>query len=105
MLTPASVAEVLGVPESDVLAIIESGELAAKKIGSSYRIRRDQLEAYLATGEPLHVAGAFTIDSLGAAFVSGVEGDPHTVVGVSVATVRELAAGFGVAWTQFWNRL
>ena len=49
MLTPASVAEVLGVPESDVLAIIESGELAAKKIGSSYRIRRDQLEAYLAS--------------------------------------------------------
>jgi excisionase family DNA binding protein len=49
MLTPANVAEVLGVPESDVLTIIESGELAAKKIGSSYRIRRDQLEAYLAS--------------------------------------------------------
>ena len=49
MPTPANVAEVLGVPESDVLTIIESGELAAKKIGSSYRIRRDQLEAYLAS--------------------------------------------------------
>ncbi len=65
----------------------------------------DELEAYLASGEPLEVAGAFTIDSLGAAFVAGVQGDPHTVVGVSVATVRELAAGFGVPWSAFWNRL
>jgi septum formation protein len=65
----------------------------------------DELEAYLASGEPLEVAGAFTIDSLGAGFVTRVEGDPHAVVGVSVATVRELAAGFGVPWTAFWNRL
>lgn len=65
----------------------------------------EELEAYLASGEPLEVAGAFTIDSLGAAFVTSVDGDPHTVVGVSVSTVRELAAGFGVPWTAFWNRL
>jgi excisionase family DNA binding protein len=48
LLTPAQVAEALGVPESDVLAIIGSGELAAKKIGSSFRIKRSTLEAYLA---------------------------------------------------------
>ena len=48
LLTPQQVAEALGVPESDVLAIIESGELAAKKIGSSYRIRRAALDAFLA---------------------------------------------------------
>jgi septum formation protein len=65
----------------------------------------DELEAYLASAEPLEVAGAFTIDSLGAAFVTSVDGDPHTVVGVSVSTVRQLAAGFGVPWTAFWNRL
>jgi excisionase family DNA binding protein len=48
LLSPADVAKVLGVPESDVLAVIESGELAAKKIGSSYRIKRSALNEYLA---------------------------------------------------------
>lgn len=48
LLAPSDVAQALGVPESDVMAIIESGELAAKKIGSSYRIKRSALEEYLA---------------------------------------------------------
>jgi excisionase family DNA binding protein len=48
LLAPADVAQTLGVPESDVMAIIESGELEAKKIGSSYRIKRSALDAYLA---------------------------------------------------------
>ena len=49
MLTPATVAQALGVSEADVMAIIESGELPAKKIGASYRIRRDALNQYLAS--------------------------------------------------------
>jgi excisionase family DNA binding protein len=48
LLAPADVAKVLGVPEPDVLSIIESGELAAKKIGTSYRIKRSALDEYLA---------------------------------------------------------
>ncbi|MDQ3214011.1 MAG: SPFH domain-containing protein, partial [Acidobacteriota bacterium] len=48
LLAPADVAKALGVPEGDVMTIIESGELAAKKIGSSYRIKRSALEEYLA---------------------------------------------------------
>ena len=48
LLAPADVAKVLGVPEADVVAVIESGELAAKKIGSSYRIKRSALNEYLA---------------------------------------------------------
>ena len=48
MLTPAMVAQALGVPENDVMSIIESGELKAKKIGSSYRIKRSSLDAFLA---------------------------------------------------------
>ena len=48
LLAPADVAQALGVPEADVMAIIESGELAAKKIGSSYRIKRSALDEYLA---------------------------------------------------------
>jgi septum formation protein len=63
-----------------------------------------EIDAYIATGEPLQVAGAFTIDSLGAAFIEGVRGDPHAVVGVSVATVRRLARGYGVEWPSLWNR-
>jgi excisionase family DNA binding protein len=48
LLTPAMVAQALGVPEADVMSIIQSGELKAKKIGSSYRIKRVELDAYLA---------------------------------------------------------
>jgi excisionase family DNA binding protein len=48
MLAPADVAQVLGVPETDVMAIIESGELKSKKIGASYRITKAALDAYLA---------------------------------------------------------
>ena len=63
-----------------------------------------EIDAYIATGEPLSVAGAFTIDSLGAAFISRVEGDPHAVVGLSVALLRELLLEFGIDWPSLWNR-
>ncbi len=63
-----------------------------------------EIDAYIATGEPLEVAGAFTIDSLGGAFIREVRGDPHAVVGLSLALVRELLHTFDVAWPQFWNR-
>jgi excisionase family DNA binding protein len=48
MLTPSDVAKALNVPEADVMAIITSGELKAKKIGTSYRITRAAFDAYLA---------------------------------------------------------
>jgi len=63
-----------------------------------------EIDAYIATGEPLRVAGAFTIDGLGGAFVTGVEGDPHTVVGLSVPLLRTLTGQLGVPWTSLWNR-
>lgn len=63
-----------------------------------------EIEAYVATGEPLHVAGAFTIDGLGGAFVTGIEGDPHNVVGLSVPLLRTLVGDLGIAWTDLWNR-
>jgi len=64
----------------------------------------EEIDAYVASGEPLHVAGAFTIDSLGSAFITRVEGDPHAVVGLSVSLLRELLLEFGVAWPALWNR-
>lgn len=61
-----------------------------------------EIDAYVATGEPLQVAGAFTIDGLAGAFIAGVEGDPHTVVGLSISTLRRLLAKHGVAITDLW---
>jgi septum formation protein len=63
-----------------------------------------ELEAYLATGEPLAVAGAFTLDGLGAPFVRRVDGDPAAVVGLSLATLRTQLAKRGLAVTDLWRR-
>ena len=57
-----------------------------------------EIDAYVATGEPLRVAGAFTVDGLGGAFVSGIEGDHHNVVGLSLPLLRDLLAEVGVGW-------
>lgn len=62
-----------------------------------------EIEAYVATGEPLGCAGGFTLDGLGGAFVEGVEGDPHGVVGVSLPLLRLLLADLGVVWTSLWE--
>jgi septum formation protein len=61
-----------------------------------------ELEAYLATGEPLAVAGAFTLDGLGGWFVDGVDGDPSNVIGISLPLTRRLLAGVGVRVTDLW---
>ena len=57
-----------------------------------------EIDAYVATGEPLLVAGAFTVDGLGGAFVERIEGDHHNVVGLSLPLLRELLAEVGVGW-------
>jgi septum formation protein len=64
----------------------------------------DEIEAYVATGEPQAVAGAFTLDGLGGPFVSGVTGDPHNVVGISLPLLRLMFEELGFVWTDFWNR-
>lgn len=61
-----------------------------------------EIDAYVATGEPLHVAGAFTIDSLGGPFVERLEGDPHGVVGISLPLLRHLLADVGVSVPDLW---
>jgi septum formation protein len=63
----------------------------------------DEINRYVGTGEPLQVAGAFTIDGLGGAFISGIEGDHHGVVGVSLPLLRDLLGQFGVPWTALWH--
>ncbi|MFC6285004.1 Maf family protein [Nocardioides sp. GCM10027113] len=82
-----------------------SGNVAAATASTTVHFAEltdDEIAAYVATGEPLHVAGAFTVDGLGGAFVTGIEGDHHNVVGVSLPLVRELAAELGRSWTDWW---
>ena len=62
-----------------------------------------ELEAYLATGEPLAVAGAFTLDALGGWFVDGIDGDPSNVIGISLPLLRQLLSGVGVRVTDLWK--
>ena len=62
----------------------------------------EDLEAYLATGEPLQVAGAFTLDSLGGWFVDRIEGDPSSVIGIGLPLVRRLLAEVGVGVAELW---
>ncbi|GAA3660519.1 Maf family protein [Nocardioides ginsengisoli] len=64
----------------------------------------EEITAYVATGEPLHVAGAFTVDGLGGGFVTGIEGDHHNVVGVSLPLLRGLVRELGHRWTDLWAR-
>lgn len=63
----------------------------------------DEIDAYVATGEPLEVAGGFTLDGLSAPFIDGVEGDPSNVIGLSLPVLRRLLAELGVAVTALWN--
>jgi septum formation protein len=64
----------------------------------------DEIAAYVATGEPEAMAGAFSIDGLGAPFVEGVDGDPNAVRGLSVVLLRRMLAELGVAFTDLWRR-
>jgi septum formation protein len=62
----------------------------------------EEIDAYIATGEPLKVAGAFTIDARGAGFIESIEGDPYTVVGLSVVALRRLVRELGFSYTDLW---
>jgi septum formation protein len=63
----------------------------------------EEIEAYVASGEPLAVAGAFTLDGRSAPFIEGVDGDPGNVIGVSLPLVRDLLAEHGVRITDLWR--
>ncbi|MDL4815663.1 Maf family protein [Actinomadura opuntiae] len=62
----------------------------------------EEIAAYVGTGEPLHVAGAFTLEGLGAWFIDGIDGDPGTVMGLSLPLLRLMLTGIGVPLTEIW---
>lgn len=61
------------------------------------------IEAYAATGEPLECAGAFTLEALGGWFIDGIEGDPSSVIGLSLPVVRRALYSFGLRVADFWD--
>ncbi|ALJ19361.1 Maf family protein [Microbacterium sp. No. 7] len=75
----------------------EAHAVAAASVSFAADLTDAEIDDYVATAEPLQVAGAFTIDSLGAPFIERIEGDPSTVVGMSLPTLRRLLRGLGVA--------
>ena len=62
-----------------------------------------EIAAYVASGEPLQLAGGFSIDGRGAAFVDGIDGDPGNVIGLSLPLLRRLLAELGIAITDLWR--
>lgn len=80
-----------------------AGEPAEATVQFASDISDAEIDAYVATGEPLQVAGAFTIDARGAAFIEGIHGDPHAVVGLSIPLLRILVRSLGIEWTDLWT--
>lgn len=84
----------------------ELSALASKRSATSVLIGSpgpEELEAYIATEEPFHVAGALTIDGFGGAFVDRLDGDHLTVLGLSLPVVRELVTDIGLFWPDLWT--
>ncbi len=63
-----------------------------------------EIQAYVATGEPLQVAGAFTVDGLGGPYVTRIDGDHHNVVGISLPLLRQVLADLGIWWPRLWRQ-
>ena len=83
-----------------------TGDAAGKVTETTVKfadLNDDQIHRYVATGEPLQVAGAFTIDGIGGAFVERIEGDYHTVVGLSLVALRELVTDLGHDYQSLWR--
>ncbi|MBW4041046.1 MAG: septum formation inhibitor Maf [Acidobacteria bacterium] len=80
------------------------GETAQASVRFAADLEDDEITAYVASGEPLSVAGAFTIDGLAGPFIEHVDGDPSTVVGLSLSTLRRLVRRTGTSWPSLWNR-
>ncbi|GAA4458588.1 Maf family protein [Phytohabitans houttuyneae] len=82
------------------------GDVRAAAVASTVvhfaNVSDDEIAAYVATGEPLNVAGAFTIDGIGGAFVDRIEGNAGTVIGLSLPLFRELLADLGHSITELW---
>ncbi|HEY7594142.1 MAG TPA: nucleoside triphosphate pyrophosphatase [Actinophytocola sp.] len=89
---------------------IQNGVLGALASGTAQTTIRfgapspAEIDAYIATGEPMEVAGGFTLDGFGGWFVDGVDGDPSSVIGISLPLTRRLLLEVGVSVVDLWAR-
>ncbi len=93
---------VLRMVDGEIDRVAEGHAVTAVRFGSPSEA---ELETYIASREPLAVAGAFTLDGLGGWFVEGVDGDPSNVIGLSLPLLRRLLAGVGVTVTDLWRKV
>ena len=77
-------------------------EVSSAEVFFRADVTDDEIAAYVATGEPLSVAGAFTLDARGAAFIEKIVGDSWAVVGMSATSLRSLITGLGHDYTGLW---
>lgn len=98
ILAPASSTQ-----DGDTRVVTASVTRSASTLVHFGDISDAEIEAYVATGEPLHVAGSFTVDGLGGPFIEGVTGDYHSVVGISLPLLRAMAGELGVFWPDLWD--
>lgn len=88
---------------------LDEGAVTATASGAETTLIRfgtpsaEEIAAYVGTGEPLQVAGGFTLDGLGGWFVDGVDGDPSSVIGISLPLTRRLLAEVGVPVVSLWS--
>jgi septum formation protein len=88
---------------------LRGGTVAATASGAHTAVIRfgtpsaEEIDAYISTGEPLRVAGGFTLDGRGGWFVEGIDGDPSSVIGISLPLTRRLLAEVGVAVVSLWS--
>jgi septum formation protein len=83
-----------------------SGRVEEGVVGTLIRFGQPsdrEIDAYVASGEPLAVAGGFTLEGRGGAFVDGIEGDSNNVIGLSLALLRRLLASLGLDLTELWS--
>ncbi len=98
-----------GVLHTGHFVVVRQGdrEVAQSRVASTVvkfsDLTDEEIEAYVATGEPLVVAGGFTIDGFGGAFITGVEGDPHNVIGISLPLLRQMVLDLGIPWQSLWR--
>ena len=98
ILAPASAAQ-----DGNTRGVTASVTRSASTLVHFGDISDAEIDAYVATGEPLHVAGSFTVDGLGGPFIEGVTGDYHSVVGISLPLLRAMATELGVFWPDLWD--
>ncbi|MBK9738029.1 MAG: septum formation inhibitor Maf [Actinobacteria bacterium] len=80
----------------------EAGKVASTVVWHAAPSEQE-IDAYIATGEPLQVAGGFTLDGLGAPFVERIDGDPSNVIGLSLPLLRLMLGDLGIVWTDLWQ--